>query len=75
MEFKLKERLKVFEEIQKGLSALFHMLSFWFLLIFLIGFLCGTYAMNKYLDIRMRDAVKLNGIIINDLPYDLKIRQ
>lgn len=74
MNFNLKEKMKVFDGVLAGLSALFHLLSFWFLLVFLIGFLSGTYAMNKYLDIRLSDSVKLNGIIINDLPYDLKQR-
>jgi len=75
MKFNIKETLKVLDEIRDGLSTLFHTLSFWFLLIFLVGFLTGTYCMQKYVDIRMNDAVKLNGIIINSLPYDLKQRQ
>lgn len=74
MKFNIKESLKLLDEVMNGISTLFHTLSFWFLLIFLLGFLSGTYAMNKYLDVRMNDAVKLNGIIINGLPFDLKQR-
>lgn len=75
MKFNIREKLVVLDDILNGLSTLFHTLSFWFLLIFLLGFLTGTFAMNKYLDVRLSDAVKLNGIIINGLPYDLAKRQ
>ena len=62
------------KEILNKISITFQKISFWLLLVFLVGFLCGSYAMNQFVDIKMEDAKKLNGIVINNVPYDLKPR-
>jgi len=50
-------------------------IGFWFLVIYLVGFLSGIlFAQKMVIDPRLKDAVKLGGIVINNSVYDLKPR-
>lgn len=47
----------------------------WFLIVFLLGFVAGWYMSTwMVIDPRLNDAVALKGIVINKIPYDLKVR-
>lgn len=60
-------------ELKKGGTA--YKVGFWFLLLTLLGFLGGMYfAQHVIIEKRLADAVKLQGIVINSQPYDLKAR-
>jgi hypothetical protein len=62
------------KEVLNKITIAFQKISFWLLLVFLVGFLCGSYAMDRFVAMKMEDAKKLNGIVINNIPYDLKQR-
>jgi hypothetical protein len=50
-------------------------IGFWFLLLTLIGFVGGLFfAQHVIIERRLADAVKLQGIVIGNIPYDLKAR-
>lgn len=74
MVFNIKDKLKALDSVVNGISNVFHTLSFWFLLLFLLGFLAGSYCMQKYVDMRMVESVQLKGVIVKGLVYDLKQR-
>jgi hypothetical protein len=51
----------------------FHKVGFWFLIIFLTGFISGTYfAQKMIIERKLSEAVKLEGIVIHDQVYSLK---
>jgi len=51
----------------------FHKVGFWFLIIFLSGFISGVYFTQKMIiEKRLSEAVKLEGVIIHDQVYTLK---
>lgn len=53
----------------------FHRVGFWFLVIFLTGFISGTYfAQKMIIERKLSEAVKLEGIVINNQVYSLKPR-
>jgi uncharacterized protein YneF (UPF0154 family) len=50
-------------------------IGFWFLIIFLIGFISGVFfAQKMIIEKRLADSVKLKGIVIESVVYDLKER-
>ncbi len=55
-------------------KELFHKIGFWFLVIFLIGFLSGNWAMHIYRDLRMEEAKKIGAFIYNKEIYEMKVR-
>ena len=53
----------------------FHKIGFWFLIIFLTGFISGSYfAQKMIIERRLSEAVKLEGIVIHNQVYSLKPR-
>jgi hypothetical protein len=47
----------------------------WFLIVLLLGFIAGWYMSTwMVIDPRLDDAVALKGIVIKNVPYDLKVR-
>lgn len=55
-------------------KEVFHKIGFWFLVIFLIGFLSGNWVMNFYRDFRMEEAKKIGAFIYNKEIYEMKNR-
>lgn len=58
----------------EGMSVSFHRWSFRMLLMFLIGVVAGVYFASLVIDWRFSQAIKLKGIVINDIPYNLQER-
>jgi hypothetical protein len=51
-------------------------IGFWFLIIYLIGIITGIgFAHNIVIERKLKDAIKLGGIVIDNTVYDLKARQ
>lgn len=65
---------KKFWEWWLGVTHHIHTWMFWLLVFFLIGHFTGQYMSNKVLDIRIKDAAKLGGIVIDDVPYNIMKR-
>ena len=65
--------LKTF--LEQKYSVWFHRIGFWFLIIFLIGFISGVFFIQKMvIEPRLRDSVTLGGVVIDKKPYDIKLR-
>lgn len=60
--------------IMDKFKEMFHKIGFWFLVMFLTGFLSGNWAMNNYRDKRMEEARKIGAFIYNQQIYEMKIR-
>jgi len=62
-------------KIDKTVAAnFFHRVGFYFLIIFLAGFLVGGTFTKKIVEIRLNEAIILGGIVIDGKPFDLKAR-
>ncbi len=55
-------------------SVFFHKIGFWFLVIFLCGFLSGNVFSQKLVDMKLQSSVKLGGVVIDQKVFDLKPR-
>ena len=55
-------------------KEVFHRIGFWFLVVFLIGFLSGNWAMHTYRDSRMEEAKKIGAFIYNKEVYEMKVQ-
>ncbi len=56
-------------------SEIVHKISFWFLSIFLIGFVAGMFFADKMIiERRLRDSVRVGGIVLYDKVYNLQER-
>lgn len=66
-----KEKLK---EIAHQLSIKFQKAGFWVLFLILIGMALGANITSKIYNMRAQDGVKLQGMIIDNKVYDLKMR-
>jgi len=71
--FKMLDKNKI-KEILHQISIKFQKAGFWVLFLILIGMSLGANIASKIYDIRAQDAVKLQGIIIDNKVYDLKLR-
>ena len=71
-----EKKKKIFMTAVKNIRAdMFYKVSFFFLIIFLVGFIIGIYfAQDVIIERRLNDSIKLKGIVINSIPYDLKER-
>jgi hypothetical protein len=49
-------------------------MGFWFLLFFMIGCLLGGYAIHKYQNYQMSEAVMIGGMVYDNKVFDLKRR-
>ncbi len=62
-------------KIDKTVAANFlHKIGFYFLIIFLAGFLVGGTFTKKIVEIRLNEAKILGGVVIDGKPFDLKAR-
>ena len=52
----------------------FHKMGFWFLIFFMIGCLLGGYAIHKYQNYQMSEAVMVGGLVYDNKVFDLKRR-
>ena len=52
----------------------FHKMGFWFLIFFMIGCLLGGYAIHKYQNYQMSEAVMIGGMMYDNKVFDLKRR-
>jgi len=43
----------------------FHKMGFWFLIFFLIGFLCGGYSIYKYQHYQINEATIIGGLVFD----------
>ena len=55
-------------------SMWFHKIGFWFLVVFLLGFLAGGTFSKQVVDYKLKDSVKLGGVVIDQKVYDIKMR-
>jgi hypothetical protein len=55
-------------------SVIFHKIGFWFLVVFLCGFLSGNVFSQKLVDMKLQSSVKLGGVVIDQKVFDLKPR-
>lgn len=66
--------LEKIERVKEQHKDVFYRIGFWFLIIFLAGFISGMFfAQDRIIEKRLSDAVKLKGIIINNTVYDLTV--
>jgi hypothetical protein len=52
-------------------SPVIHTWAFWMLIFFLAGHYSGKFMADKVLETRVKDSVKLGGIVIDDVPYNI----
>lgn len=52
----------------------FHKMGFWFLIFFMIGCILGGYAIHKYQNYQMNEAVMIGGLVFDSKVFDLKRR-
>jgi len=52
----------------------FHKMGFWFLIFFLIGFLCGGYSIYKYQHYQINEATIIGGLVFDNKVFDIKRR-
>ena len=71
-----EKKKEIFMTAAKNIKAdMFYKVGFFFLIIFLVGFIIGIYfAQDVIIERRLNDSIKLKGIVINSIPYDLKER-
>jgi len=71
-----EKKKEIFMTAVKNIKAdMFYKVGFFFLIIFLVGFIIGIYfAQDVIIERRLNDSIKLKGIVINSIPYDLKER-
>ena len=55
-------------------KQLFHMIGLWFLIIFLIGFFSGNWAMSLYRNYQMQEAKQLGAFIYEKQIYKMELR-
>jgi hypothetical protein len=61
--------------MQMMTKEVWYKIGFWFLSLFLMGFIAGmVFADKLIIEKRLEDSIKLKGIVINKIPYDLKER-
>jgi len=59
----------------KEKQGMLYKIGFWFLTIFLVGFLCGTYFAQQLIILpKLMEAQKIGAVVINKEIYDLKRR-
>lgn len=46
----------------------------WFLIIFMMGFILGGYAMHRFQRWQIEEAIILKAFVFEKLPYDIKVR-
>lgn len=69
----LRQTIKGVDMIRNIINA-FHKLGFWFLVFFMVGFICGSYATYKYQQMRMTESVMVGGFVFDNKVFDLTIR-
>lgn len=75
-----KESLAHFRESIKGADMIqgminaFHKLGFWFLVFFMVGFICGSYAIRTYQQMQMTESVMVGGFVFDNKVFDLRLR-
>jgi hypothetical protein len=56
------------------ISAMFHKAGFWFIVIFLTGFIAGGGFSKQMVETRLQDAVLLGGVVIKNVVYNITPR-
>lgn len=71
----MTEQIQGIIEVKKGYKMFFYKIGFWFLALTLLGFIGGLYFAQHYIiDRQLASAVTLQGIVIDNIPFDLKRR-
>ena len=60
--------------MMKDLLDTFHKMGFWFLVFFMIGFILGGYAVHKYQNYQMNEAILVGGLVFDSKIFDIKRR-
>ena len=60
--------------MMQEIANAFHKMGFWFLIFFMIGCLLGGYAIHKYQNYQMSEAVMVGGLVYDNKVFDLKRR-
>lgn len=70
------DKKEIFMTAVKNIKTeVFYKAGFYFLIVFALGFIGGVFfAQNVIIEKKLSDSVKLKGIVINSIPYDLKER-
>lgn len=59
----------------KMTKEIFYKVGFYFLIIFLFGCFVGIYGAQKFIiERKLSEAIKLQGVVLNNLVYDIKLR-
>ena len=59
----------------KMTKEIFYKVGFYFLIIFLFGCSVGIYGAQKLIiERKLSEAIKLQGVVLNNLVYDIKLR-
>jgi len=71
----MNEKIKSFwSDVLCKIGHQLQKMGFWVLLLLLVGMLAGAKVTSKIYDWRAQEAVKLQGVIIDNKIYDLKQR-